>query len=184
MEMARRVAKFEKVSFEQFKKDYMKLYPCDLVNDADELERVIRSIYDSIKLPRRGTKRSSGYDFFAPTNITCKYNKTVIVPTGVRIKFFEDNYDLSIFPRSSLGFKHRICMANTVCIIDNDYYGSDNEGHIMVALVCNRDDCQDYVIKAGQAYAQGIIREFCLTVDDNEDLLPCRNGGLGSTDKK
>ena len=44
---------------------------------------------------------------------------------------------LSIFPRSGLGFKHRLQLDNTVGIIDSDYYGSSNEGHIFIKITCD-----------------------------------------------
>ena len=63
--MAKRIAKFEKVSFEQFKEGYLDA----IGQDSDE---VIRSIYDALKLPKRATKGSAGYDFYAPRAITLK----------------------------------------------------------------------------------------------------------------
>ena len=42
---------------------------------------------------------------------------------------------LGIYPRSGQGFKYGIKLANTVGIIDSDYYHSDNEGHIFIKFV-------------------------------------------------
>lgn len=176
-------AKFMKVSFEQFKKDYMKYV---LHTDQDlstEFEDILRETYDGIKIPCRATKRSSGYDFFAPYNIQCMYNKASAVPTGIRIVFNEEDYDLSIYPRSGLGCKHRIELANTVGIIDNDYYESDNEGHIIIHLVMMNDDNNTIFIPKGKAFCQGIIRPFCRIAGDEGYDLATRNGGHGSTDK-
>lgn len=52
--MAKVVAKFEKVSYEQFKKDWG-----DTFNASDE--EIIRKIYDGIKLPKRATVGSKCY---------------------------------------------------------------------------------------------------------------------------
>ena len=60
--MAKKIAKFEKVSFEQFKEGYLDA----IGQDSDE---VIRSIYDALKLPKRATKGSAGYDFYAGNHI-------------------------------------------------------------------------------------------------------------------
>ena len=54
--MAKRIAKFEKVSFEQFKGAYT-----DAIGEASDEQ--IREVYDSLKLPKRATKGSAGYDF-------------------------------------------------------------------------------------------------------------------------
>ena len=118
-----RIAKFEKVSFEQFKEGYLDA----IGQDSDE---VIRSIYDALKLPKRATKGSAGYDFYAPRAITLKPGETAKIPTGIRAKI-EENWVLQCYPRSGLGFKFRLQLNNTVGIIDSDYYNSDNEGHIL-----------------------------------------------------
>ena len=121
-----RIAKFEKVSFEQFKEGYLDA----IGQDSDE---VIRSIYDALKLPKRATKGSAGYDFYAPRAITLKPGETAKIPTGIRAKM-EENWVLQCYPRSGLGFKFRLQLNNTVGIIDSDYYNSDNEGHIFIKV--------------------------------------------------
>ena len=62
------VAKFEKVSYAQFRKDWLDtFYNVDKTSiGIEEIENEIRSIYDNIKLPKRSTIGSAGYDFFAP----------------------------------------------------------------------------------------------------------------------
>lgn len=72
----KRIAKFHKVSFEQFKKDWV-----DTFGPQDEQK--IQEIYDSVKLPRRATAGSAGYDFFAPVRFALAPGETVKVPTGV-----------------------------------------------------------------------------------------------------
>ena len=75
--MAKRIAKFEKVSFEQFKGGYT-----DAIGEASDEQ--IREVYDSLKLPKRATKGSAGYDFYAPAAITLKPGETAKIPTGIR----------------------------------------------------------------------------------------------------
>lgn len=125
-----KIAKFEKVSFEQFEKDWMKNFP----ETAD-----VRAVYDGIKLPKRATVGSAGYDFYAPADICFKKGESTLVPTGIRCKI-EEGWVLSIYPRSGLGFKHRCQLDNTVGIIDSDYYNSSNEGHIMIKISCDAHD--------------------------------------------
>ena len=124
--MAKRIAQFFKVSYEQYKEAYLDTY-----GDASEEE--IKNVYDSIKLPKRATSGSAGYDFYTPVAITLEPGETVKVPTGIRAKM-EDNWVLKLYPRSGLGFKYRLQLNNTVGIIDSDYYYSDNEGHIFAKI--------------------------------------------------
>lgn len=171
------VAKFEKVSFEEFKKAWIKAgrYYVD--------DNYIRYIYDRIKLPQRSTPRSSGYDFFYPGNVSLPIPEktSVLIPTGIRCVFFEDGYDLSVYPRSGMGFKYRVHLDNTVGIIDNDYFEADNEGHIMVKLSCDPRELVSVVINPGDKFVQGIIRDFYLAEGDDEVEKQNRTGGLGST---
>lgn len=155
----RTAAKFEKVTFATYQSNGT------------------RETYDSIKLPRRATSKSAGYDFFAPTILSIAPHETVTVATGVRA-LMPDNWCLMIFPRSGLGFKYKLRLNNTVGIIDADYAESDNEGHIFVRMTNESD--KPLTIEQGSAFAQGIFVQYMLTEDDNTTAT--RNGGLGSTD--
>ena len=89
---------------------------------------------------------------------------------------------LQIFPRSSLGFKFRLQLDNTVGIIDSDYYFAKNQGHIMIKITNNSKENKTVEIKAGEAFAQGVFIPFGITVDDN--ATEQRTGGFGSTTSK
>ena len=106
-----KIAQFHKVSFEQFKESWDDSFP-----GASEEE--IKEIYDQIKLPKRATRGSAGYDFFSPVDFELKPGETIKIPTGIRV-FIESDWVLNIFPRSGLGFKFRLQMNNTVGIIDS-----------------------------------------------------------------
>lgn len=162
----KKVGKFEKISINQFKNSFE--------NQGIEL-------YNSIKLPVRATKYSAGYDFFAPYDFVIKPKQTIKVPTGIRVRMLED-YVLLIFPRSSLGFKFRLQLDNTVGVIDSDYYNSNNEGHIFIKLTNDSNENKDVVIKKGQGFAQAIFMNYGITEDD--DVSEIRNGGIGSTNKQ
>lgn len=165
-----KIAQFEKVSFSQFEADWKKNFP----ETAD-----VKAVYDSIKMPKRATTGSAGYDFYAPSDIKLEKCKSVLIPTGIRSKI-NDGWVLKIYPRSGLGFKHRVQLDNTVGIIDADYYNSSNEGHIMIKLSCDAHDNGHIVdLAAGDGFAQGIFLEFGITVDDEADGV--RDGGFGST---
>lgn len=165
----KRIAAFEKVSAERFLNDSVDIYPVlELAKDA----------YENIKLPKRATKGSAGYDFYAPFDFTLKPGETIKIPTGIRCKM-EEGWVLKIYPRSGLGFKYRLQLNNTVGIIDSDYYYSDNEGHIMIKVTNDSNENKTVEVQKGQGFAQGIFVEFGITYDD--DTTDERNGGFGST---
>lgn len=167
----KKVAKFEKVSFENFKSAFESDFP----QFTD-----IKSIYDDIKLPRRATTGSAGYDFFTPCDITLAPGETVKIPTGIRA-WIENGWVLKLYPRSGLGFKFRLQLNNTVGIIDSDYYYSDNEGHIFCRITNDSNENKTVSLNAGEGFCQGIFVEYGITLDDDADGV--RNGGFGSTTK-
>lgn len=170
--MAKRVAKFEKVSEKRFVQDFKQL------NKYVDDDRV-KEIYNSIKLPKRATKFSAGYDFYTPTNFMLRPGETINIPTGIRCGMNTD-WVLMIYPRSGLGFKYGINLMNQTAVVDADYYYSNNEGHIFLKLV-NRGD-KTVTIKCNDKIAQGVFLPYGITEDDHVET--CRNGGFGSTDKK
>lgn len=179
-----KVAKFEKVGFETFYKAMREKFNIDEVAvkaqmSDDEIRLVQQLIYKDIQLPKRATTGSAGYDFAATVNFRLKPGESIIIPTGIRCKII-NGWVLKIYPRSGLGFKYQCVLANTVGIIDSDYYYSDNEGHIFIKLVNYGKD--SFEIKEGEKIAQGIFEQYGLTVDD--EVTTVRNGGFGSTDKK
>lgn len=162
---------FEKISLEQYYKDCKKLHP-----NMNEYE--INNLYENIKLPQRGTQSSAGYDFFSPISCVLPSKKAVIIPTGIKASMETDEV-LMMHPRSSLGFKFHIQLANTIGIIDSDYYNNaDNEGHILIKLYNDGDE--DVSIDFGKAFCQGIFMKYLTTDDDNSEGV--RSGGIGSTD--
>ena len=165
----KRVAKFEFVSFDEYKKAF------DNKSDAE-----VKEIYDGLKLPKRATKGSAGYDFFSPFDIDLKPGETLKVPTGIRANMVE-NYVLKLYPRSGLGFKYRLQLNNTVGIIDSDYYYSDNEGHIFAKITNDSNEGKVLHVDKGTGFMQGIFIEYGITFDD--DVTEVRNGGFGSTTK-
>ena len=72
-------------------------------------------------------------------------------------------------------------MNNTVGIVDSDYYGSDNEGHIFAKITNDSNEGLTMKLSAGTAFMQGIFLPFGITEDDRAEQE--RNGGFGSTDR-
>lgn len=168
-----RVAKFEKVSKNRFVEDWIDTFG----GEVSEAELV----YEKIKLPKRATKGSAGYDFFSTLDFVLKPMESIKIPTGIRVRMRED-YVLLCFPRSGLGFKYRLQLNNSVAIIDSDYYDSDNEGHIFIKITNDSKEGKVLSLKEGTGFAQGIFFPFGITEDDEVEEV--RNGGFGSTTKE
>ena len=167
-----KIAKFYKVDFEQFKKDWTDAF--------GEVENV-HEIYEEIMLPKRATVGSAGYDFYAPYTFELKSGETVKIPTGIRCKIFS-GWVLMCFPRSGMGFKYRMQLDNTVGIIDADYFEADNQGHIMIKVTNDSKSNKILKIEKGKGFSQGIFVPFGITEDD--EVQEKRTGGFGSTDTK
>lgn len=168
----KRIAKFHKVSKERFVADWMDTFEGV---SADEAE----NIYEEIRLPRRATAGSAGYDFFSPADFTIKPGETIKIPTGIRVEM-DQEWVLKCYPRSGLGFKYRLQLDNTVGIIDSDYYDSDNEGHIFIKVTNDsKRPWKNLNVLRGEGFAQGIFVEYGITIDD--EVSGVRNGGFGST---
>ena len=108
------------------------------------VNRMISTGYEmkspEFELPRRSTQNSAGYDFFAPFEFILRPGTAIMIPTGIRVKFVENDgngsdWALLFLPKSGIGTKTSIRLSNTLGLIDCDYYYSpDNEGHIMIKL--------------------------------------------------
>lgn len=169
--MAKRIAQFHKVSYEQFKEGVRTCFP-------EHEEGDIQDIYNDIVLPRRATSGSAGYDFYIPFSIILRPGEAVKIPTGIRVEMHDD-WVLKCYPRSGLGFKYRLQLNNTVGIIDSDYFYSDNEGHIFARITNDSNEGRTLELEAGKGFMQGIFVEYGITLDD--DVTAVRNGGFGST---
>ncbi len=140
--------KFEKISFDEFKKD--------IEDDID--------LYNSYNLPKRDTKYAAGYDFYAIFDYTLKPGEIKKIPTGVKV-IMEDDDALLLLDRSSMGFKYNVRMCNQVGVIDKDYYNNNsNEGHMWIKIQNEGD--KDYIVKKGDAMCQGIFIKYLKTDDD------------------
>lgn len=168
-----KIAQFFKVSEDQFVSDW-----CTATGSSrDEAKKV----YANIRLPRRATAGSAGYDFLAPESFTLVPHETILIPTGIRV-MIEDGWVLQLYPRSGLGFRHRLQLDNTVGVIDSDYFEAKNEGHILIKMTSDDRKGKTLSVSAGDGFAQGIFLPYGITVDDDADGE--RTGGFGSTTKK
>ncbi len=138
---------------------------------------------EHISLPYRATKHSAGYDFEAaedtivPSFWNLSEKKPTFVKTGVKA-YMQGNEALFLYNRSSNPFKKGLVMANSVGVVDSDYYNNeDNDGHIMFAFY--NFFPEDILIKKGERIGQGIFQPYLKTDDDNATSK--RMGGFGST---
>lgn len=191
----KRIAKFEKVNNETFAVEVSQVMAKHLesglhifgsallqtiVESTEVASKILNGILtDVVALPKRKTKGSAGYDFVCPFDVCLLPGQEVVIPTGVKCRM-DDGWVLKVYPRSGLGFKYRCKFANTVGIIDGDYYNNcDNEGHILIDIV--NEGNKKMELRPGDRFAQGIFVEFGITVDDDADGHRC--GGIGSTGK-
>lgn len=153
---------FEKISFEQFKKDV-----CD-----------DKELYDSYNIPRRSTKESAGYDFESIIDFTLAPGEIIKIPTGIKIHMNHDDV-MFLIVRSSQGFKYNVRMCNQIGVFEADYCNNpSNEGHAWIKLQNHGD--KDYVVHRGDKICQAVFTKY-LTVDNEEEIESVRVGGLGST---
>lgn len=151
----------------------MKIRGFELVSDKNKKQS------DEVKLPKRGSKTSAGYDFYTPIDVNIEAGKQAIVWTDIKA-YMQDDEVLQLYVRSSIGIKKGIVLSNGTGIVDHDYYNNDsNEGNIGIALINNSDKTVN--INAGERIAQGIFMKYLVADQGNSDET--RTGGIGSTDK-
>ena len=123
------------------------------------------------ELPRRATKYSAGYDFYAAVSAEIKPGEKYVIPTNTAVEMDEDDV-LLIFPRSSYSIKFGLELVNSVGVIDADYKDQ--------IFICYRNTGDEpFFIKRGDRIAQGVFVKFLKTDDDTADGE--RHGGVGST---
>ena len=149
--------KFEKISYEQFKRD--------IIDD--------RQLYEEYEIPSRETYYAAGYDFHALCDFVIKPGMTKKIPTGIKAEM-ENDEALLIVVRSSQGFKYNVRLINQVGVVDKDYYNNPtNEGHIWIGL--KNEGIKDYVVNKGDGIAQGMFIKYLLTENDSINEKTLRN---------
>lgn len=137
----------------------------------------------NINLPIRKTKYSAGYDIEAAEDVIIPSFKKGMNPTLVKTglkAYMQDDEMLLLYNRSSNPKKKGLILANSVGVVDKDYYGNpDNDGHIMFAFYNIKEE--DVEIKKGEAIGQGVFQKYLVVDDDIAEGT--RVGGFGSTNK-
>ena len=138
----------------------------------------------NINLPVRSTKNSAGYDVEAAEDCVIPAfkpgQKPTLVKTGIKA-YMESDEVLILANRSSNPGKKGLILANSIGVVDSDYYGNpDNDGHIMYAFFNFK--AEDIEIKKGERIGQAIFQKYLVT--DNDIAQGERTGGFGSTNKQ
>ena len=134
----------------------------------------------TISLPLKGTSQSAGYDYFCPHEVIVMPGQTEKIVTGIKA-YMQPGEVLILFPRSSNGIKHNIVLANTVGVVDADYYNNPHNGGNIIIVIRNNGN-HPLKIGVGERFAQGVFFPF-LSADNTETLYKERIGGVGSTAK-
>lgn len=169
--------RFTKVSYDQFIKDYTRIFYSEKQLPI-WIDEYLTRVYDDIKLPKRGSAYSAGYDLHTPFAFRLEPNETILIPSGIRAEIGTDKV-LLIVPRSSTGMKG-LFIRNTLGVIDSDFAYAKNEGHIMYGLKNIGDTTLTF--NEGDRILQGIIVQYF--VMDDDDATEVREGGIGSTGQK
>ena len=137
----------------------------------------------NINLPVRSTKNSAGYDVEAAEDCIIPAfkpgQKPTLVKTGIKA-YMESDEVLILANRSSNPGKKGLILANSIGVVDSDYYENpDNDGHIMYAFFNFK--AEDVEIKKGERIGQAIFQKYLVT--DNDIAQGERTGGFCSTNK-
>lgn len=135
---------------------------------------------NSIPLPTYATSGSAAMDLRAclAEPLTVNPGQTILVPSGIAISILDPGLVALLLPRSGLGIKHGIVLANTIGVIDSDYQGEIGIG------IFNRSDLA-YTIEPGERICQMLfvpIQQAALTLVEEFSVDSTRgDGGFGHT---
>lgn len=163
-----------------------------------------------VLMPLRATKTSAGYDVFAPYDIVIKPQEKAMIWTDFKACMPQGEMLLADVT-SSMGAKLDLMLANTIGVIDADYYSNtSNDGNIGICLrnmkpsmklidfmtiesdveecgyvnvphIKDMRESNTVVIKKGDKIGQLIFVDY--KPADNCNSMNERTGGWGSTNK-
>ena len=142
------------------------------------MELKIKKVRDNAIIPTRGSEQAAGIDLYACLDevIQLPPGCSAMIPTGIACEFPEGYFGM-MFPRSSVGVKRQMALANTAGIIDNDY-----TGEIIMAFTNNSYETQ--IINHGERLAQMILLPYVtynIVETDTLSETDRGSGGFGST---
>jgi dUTP pyrophosphatase len=134
----------------------------------------------TIPLPSYATSGAAAMDLRAclESPKTVQPGETVLIPSGIAISIHDPGLVALLVPRSGLGIKHGIVLANTIGVIDSDYQGEIGIG------VHNRS-ATTYTVEPGERICQMMfvpVTQVTLAVVDEFSIDSERGaGGFGHT---
>ena len=143
-----------------------------IIKDTPAIKKVsFTKTNPELKTPTRATEGSAGHDFYLPKTITIDANSINTVDSGIKVQI-PKNHVLLLFPRSSLGIKHRVILANTTGVIDSDFKDT-------IKLPLYNYDNLPIVLNKGERIAQAVCVPYITSKE--KPLNKNRVGGIGST---
>ena len=141
------IGRFEKVPFEQFKKDCKSVFGSEVT---------LQRAWEQIVLPKRKMEGSAGYDICSPFAAKIMPESSLIIPTGLRVQL-SDGWFMQYIPYYALKDGFKIKLNSVDGIIDGFFYqNSAHPGHIMFRVRVEGN--KPLNLAAGEVFAQGI---FC-----------------------
>lgn len=165
---------FERVTYSHFADDVRKH-----LGDSIKPDKLF-DMWTEIPIPKRKTQFSCGYDVATPVPISVPAHSRIVVPTGIKAVFSEDEmktWCLKLYARSSVGIIDNVVVTNGTGLIDSDFQFGRNDGDMLLALTNMSDEIRQY--KPGDRICQAVFEIYGVTSDD--DASGIRTGGVGST---
>ncbi|MDR0199733.1 MAG: dUTP diphosphatase [Streptococcaceae bacterium] len=133
--------------------------------------------YPDTPLPERATAHSAGYDLASAAEVTFAPHEIKLIPTGLKA-YMQPGEVLYLYDRSSNPRKKGLVLANSVGVIDADYYNNpSNEGQIYAQMMNITENT--VTIPAGERIVQAVFAPFLIA--DGDTASGERTGGFGST---
>ena len=136
----------------------------------------IKRTHENGRIPTYATDGSGAFDFYSAEKVEIKGLEVMAINLGVAVEV-PDGHVMLLFPRSSIGKKTPLRMANSVGVIDSDYRGTIHALYDNFAL-------RNHEINQGDRIAQGIIVPIPkVEFEEVEELSTTERGegGFGST---
>lgn len=140
-------------------------------------------ISSSIPLPQYATDGSAALDLRACLDqaVNVAPGETVTIPSGIAISIHDPNLVAILAPRSGLGIKHGIILANTIGVIDSDY-----QGEIKIGI--RNQGSEPYSVQPGERICQmlfmPVVQASLRVVEEFSQETVRGEGGFGHTGKQ
>lgn len=137
----------------------------------------IKRLDKTLPLPKFETTGAVGFDFIAAKDTKVPPKEIVLISSNNIIEV-PSGYMLVVAPRSSTPKKTGLAFPHSIGIIDQDYFGSDDEIKIQVYNFTDKE----VMIKKGDKIAQGVFVKIEIATWEEIDQLGKKSrGGFGST---